>query len=692
MSSFDFMGLVSAIRNHVRTGTIDDLSLLLHQDTAVTARFLNSLPQGVLPQTTVAGLKLLASAAQNTKECQIARAMLLRAGGHWIEAERLWLKAIGPKPTASELCELGAIQAQLGRLNDAHQSYFSAFQMARLNGGVALDAGCFFYSVGQLGAAEEALRAACKHLPENPNAWLELGNALKGQMRWADAQSCYEKAHLLDKSRPEPLNNLGTVLKQLGRFPEALAAWAAACATDPQHLFARLNRGALFSELGRHLEAHSEFAQAIAIAPENFHAHYGLAESLHRLGRHGEALAALVTAELLEPQSVQTHLTRGNCFYALGEFEAAISAYQSCLKRSPGYAEAFINWGNALQELNRHDEAIETFNQALAIRPDYAGARWNRSNSDLINGLTQKAWEDYECRHKIGIAARLPKACPPLLQDTIRPDHRVLMLWDQRFGDIIHALRFLPDMMSRCGEVVWQMAPAMSALFSSSFEGARMVGLDEWPTGFDVALPITSLPYRMGAYTGESQQTPAMGCKHAYLLPPADRIGRWKPAVCDGQTRVGLAWRGQPVPPGRSISLEELRPVLQVKGATFYSLQMGLNAAEAREIEWRGISDLGSCIQDFADTAAIISQLDLVLTIDTAIAHLAAAMGKPVWVLLKFGGDWRWVTEKDSQSVAMWYESARVFQQKFPRQWNDPVQQVRENLESLVGLHFFAHS
>jgi tetratricopeptide (TPR) repeat protein len=683
MNTHEQIDLVLTIQSHLRTGTVDDLLQSLQDAQPALLQLLNHCPPELLKPSTQSALKAWCTDGLPNNERLRARAILLRDGGHLVEAERLWVKTMSPGATARNWCDLGALQAGLQRWQVALESHTRALNLDPSDPLVAFEVGIFMAGLGQSVQAEGVLRHACSLAPNNPQAWLELGNVYKEQSRWSDALGCYQKAHALDRSRPEPLNNLGTALKQMGRLTDALAAWANACALDPQHLYARLNRGALLSDMGHHDQALREFQQAVAVSPADFHAHYGVAEALHRLGRHEDALAALITPELLGPTSPQPHLTRGNCLTALGEFEAAILAYQRCLQVAPHFAEAYINWGSALQELNRHDEACDVFERALAQRPDYAGARWNRANSKLIQALTPAAWDDYECRHQIGMAARLPKACPPLLKGPIKSGQRVLMVWDQRYGDIIHALRYLPAVAERCPDALWQIAPAMQALFAASFPTARMVGVDTWPNEAVVALPITSLPYRMGAFTSATHSASDLGSLGGYLKAPASRMTHWATALDGLAPKVGLAWRGQPVPLGRSISLEELQPVLDVSSVQFHALQLDLRAEETRLLERRRISDLGSCIQDFADTASIISQLDLVITVDTAVAHLAGALGKSVWVLLKHGGDWRWVTTPGTANQAQWYSSARVYQQRFVRSWHDPVQAMKAALNAL---------
>lgn len=673
------MDWLQGLRQNIAAGKVADLAVQMSAASAAQRQALQQCPDTLLSPSARLALATLATAGVPEPESLHARAALYLEGGHTVEAERMVGKALEAAPTAMLWNDLGNVRVRAGNLHGAHEAFTRAVQTGGDNAAILFSAGSFFYGAGLPAEAVPVLERACRLAPKLFGAWLDFGNALKDIGRFDEALSAYGRALEIEPSAAEALNNRATVLKHIGRVEEALRDWSAAITAQPEHLFAFLNRGALLSDLGRPEHALADFEQAVAIAPDNPHAHYGLAECLHRTGLHEEAMAALLPAELLFGNSTGPHLTRGNCLQALGEFEAAINAYARCIEIDPDYVDAYINWGNALQELNHHDEAIDVFGRALAKRPDFTGARWNRANSLLIQGLTPAAWQDYEGRHQLGAAARVPAGSPPLIGNGNLDGKRLLLLWDQRYGDIIHALRYVPEVERRAGSCIWQIAPALQALFAASFPHSRMVAPNEIPAGLELTVPITSLPWLLGAY--DLPDNPAnVAHQMPYLAPPANRLAHWT-AVIGGDLpaetkpdipNIALCWRGQPVPHGRSIPLTELRPLFVTGPACLHALQLDATAQELRLLEHHGIRHYGTSIHDFADTAAILSRMDLVITIDTAVAHLAAALGKPVRVLLKHGNDWRWITISGSRQ-ARWYPTAQVFRQTTPRDWYDVV-------------------
>lgn len=595
--------------------------------------------------------------------------------GRPVEAERQLRRAATESPSADALRLHAEALLMLGRPDDALAALTAALKLFPVDGSLYHQRGCLLHQLGRLSEARQDHAAACERTVTSPQFALELGNVCKDAGDFNAAVAAYDRTIALRPDYPEAFNNRATAQRSLGRAEQALADFSQAIRLNPAHLFAYLNRAALLADLRQLDAARADFEMAIVLAPDNPHTFYGLGEVLHQQGQHLAALAALDAAALLTDRMPMVHLSRGNCLQALGEFETAIAAYRTALAIDPSFIEAFVNWGNALQELGRHTEAIAIYDQALAIRPGYHGADWNRANSLLCLGLAREHWLAYERRHQVQ-THRLGTSPAPLLGETAPDGQRLLLVWDQRFGDIIQCLRFVPEIERRARSCIWQVAKPMRNLVAASFPGINLVDDGVFPDDIDYRLPITSLPLALGVF--DEARIPAAA---PYLHASEERHRFWSaalPARTSGKPlRVGLMWRGQPVPPGRSIPLERLEPLLRLQGLQFCALQPGTTPTEREFLRRRGVMQFGDCVKSFEDTAAIIDQLDIVVTIDTSVAHLAGALGKPAKVLLKAGGDWRWHT---AGAQSAWYPSATLYRQPKPGDWSSTVATLVQDL------------
>jgi tetratricopeptide (TPR) repeat protein len=611
----------------------------------------------------------------------LAAGLAFLRAGRPVEAERQLRRVANEEPSAQALRLQAEALLMLGRHDDALAALTAALKLAPADGSLHHQRGCLLHQLGRLPEARQDHAAACERAPASPEFALELGNVCKDAGDFTAAVAAYDRAVALRPNYPEAFNNRATAQRSLGRGEQALADFSQAIRLNPAHLFAYLNRAALLADLRQLDAARADFEMAIVLAPDNPHTFYGLGEVLHQQGQHRAALAVLDAAALLTERMPMVQLSRGNCLQALGDFDAAIAAYRTALAIDPSFIEAYVNWGNALQELGRHTEAIAIYDQALAIRPGYHGAAWNRANSLLCLGLDRTQWLAYERRHQVQ-RHRLGTSPAPLLGDTAPDGQRLLLVWDQRFGDIIQCLRFVPEINRRARHCTWQVAKPMRDLVEASFPDLHLVDDDVFSGDIDYRLPITSLPLALGVF--DQTLIPAAA---PYLHASDERRRFWGAALparsVTNSLRVGLMWRGQPVPPGRSIPLEQLEPLLRLPGLQFCALQPGTTPAERELLSRRGVMQFGDCVRSFHDTAAIIELLDLVVTIDTSVAHLAGALGKPAKVLLKAGGDWRWHT---AGAYSAWYPGATLYRQTRPGDWATPIAELVQDLSSIAPV------
>jgi hypothetical protein len=368
----------------------------------------------------------------------------------------------------------------------------------------------------------------------------------------------------------------------------------------------------------------------------------------------------------------------GIVLHALGRDEDALASYARALALKPDHADAHNNLGLALRDLNRHEEALRCFELAQAIEPDHVDAHVNEALVRLALGDYARGWKDYVWRlHTANFSKGRKRPAQPLwLRQCDISGRTILLHGEQGLGDTIQFARFVPRVAELGGKVVLAVQRPLTALMTG-LQGAAVVrGQGDPVPPFDAYCPLPSLPL---AFKTTLETIPA---DVPYLSAPADRLAKWRPVVdALPRPRIGLMWtRGAASPQDRrSLPLRLLLPLLERRDIQFVALQKELPDDEGTLFQSTGMPGfLGERLADLADTAAIIAMLDLVITIDTSIAHVAGALGKPMWVLLPFAADWRWLRDR---SDSPWYPTARLFRQPAPGDWHSVVRRVAEALE-----------
>jgi tetratricopeptide (TPR) repeat protein len=464
-------------------------------------------------------------------------------------------------------------------------------------------------------------------------------------------------------------------LHQAGRLDEAGDAYRALLRENPRDSDALHYLGLIASRRSNHREAIALIESAIRINGRVPAYHCNLGSACKEEGRFEDAIAAFREALRLDPGFQAAYSNLGNTLLELGKSGEAAASYQKALALRPDFAEAHYNLGNAYLGQYRLEEAIACYDRALALRPDYAAAKFNKSNALLCGGVSRAAWQLYEYRLQSPGYLHLGDCGLPLLGETAPQGKKLLVQWEQRYGDIIQMLRYLPMLEQAAGECWWQIAEPMRALAGRSFPGSRFIGTSECPQGLDYRVPYTSLPLVLRTFS-----EPAIPREAPYLTASPDRAVLWKQKLEQGAPpRIGIIWRGNPKPPNRSVPIACLLPLLDDRRAIWVALQNDLLGNEREALEQRGhVVTAGEDLATFDDTAAAMAALDLVIAVDTAAAHLAGALGKPVWVLLKFGADWRWLREREDSP---WYPTARLFRQAAPGDWAGVLRRVQAALE-----------
>jgi tetratricopeptide (TPR) repeat protein len=604
----------------------------------------------------------------------------------------------------------GLVLAVLDRHAEALASYERAIALkpeypeALNNRGNALRA---------LGRCEEALASferAIALRSDYAEAYNNRGNALAALGRGEEALASYDAALALNPRHADALVNRAQVLRTTGRAEDALASLDRALILDAKHATAHALRGGLLRALMRPQEAVASFSQALALKPDDVDAlagrantHYDLksfgealadydrvlalrpdyaeivnnrGNALRELGRHQEALAAFARAISLKPDYAGAFNNRGNVWLQLNRPAEALADYDRALALEPDYTDALVNRGSALQCLDRLDEAAASFDRAIAVLPDLAEARWNKALLDLLRGDFGSGLPGYEWRWRRGDAEGFRNFTQPQWRGEDLNGRTILLHAEQGFGDTLQMVRYVPMVAARGGRVVLEAPDALLPLLADIEGITVLLGPGSALPGFDLHCPLMSLPLAFGT----TLETIPGGVP--YLRAPSRRVDAWR-ARLDNLPRpcVGLVWSGKPSHKNdhnRSIPLAILAPVLRLPGLTFVSLQREYRDSDRTDLaRWPNLRRFDHALNDFADTAALIAQIDLVVAVDTAAAHLAGAMGKPLWVLLSHIQDWRWLL---SRADSPWYPTARLLRQPQIGDWDSVITKLAQDL------------
>lgn len=413
-------------------------------------------------------------------------------------------------------------------------------------------------------------------------------------------------------------------------------------------------------------------ARAVALEPLNVKAHLQQARILRVMGAHEDAVASAMRAVELAPASVEAWRALGVMCVGANRLQRALAAFERASGLDPAHTETLNNLGWALTQMQRYDAALSVLDRGLALAPDGAALRWNRGLCLLSMGRFAEGLEDYEARFAIDDPSfeRLRRSDAPLWRKGEAIAGKRLFLYnDQGHGDTIQFIRFARDLRRMDAEVIAEVQPELAELCASVDPNLRIVRQREAPPAFDLLCPMASLPHRLGL---TASTIPA---RVPYLRADEARSAAWRERLADlpGRMRVGLAWAGNARhanDANRSIALARLEPLLGAAGVSFVSLQKEMRSGDAEILARHGVVDHTAMLADFSDTAALISNLNLVITVDTSVAHLAGALGVPVWIFVPFAADFRWMAGRDDSP---WYPTARLFRQPRFRDWESAI-------------------
>jgi predicted O-linked N-acetylglucosamine transferase (SPINDLY family)/ADP-heptose:LPS heptosyltransferase len=527
---------------------------------------------------------------------------------------------------------------------------------------------------GETAAAETALKALLAADPMHARAWHRLALLAQGRADHAVACDLFRRALALEPNAPDAHNNLGVSLGALGRRDEAIVCYRRALALRPDYAKACLNLGAALMETDALDEAAEHLGRAATLDPKLAEAPYNLGNLAEKRSDYAGAAEHFRRAATLRPGFYAAHNNLGAVLLKDGDPEGARESFVRAIELNPGEAEAHHNLSNALIDLGRYQDALAACGRATAIDRNHAQANFTEAMLLLVQGKLREGFEKYEWRWKLGTLVPRQFAVPTWNGEDLA-GRTILLHGEQGYGDSIHGLRYVPLVAARGARVVLELPAPLVRLAGSVSGVAELLDAGQRLPRFDLVCPLLSLPRAFGTTL---ETIPA---DVPYLAPPADATARWRERLSGGEFKIGIAWAGSPLHRSdaqRSIDIETLAPLLARDGPRWFSLQVGEHAADLARLPAGRVTDLAPQLTDFAETAAAITQLDLVVTVDTAIAHVAGALARPAWVMLRSRPDWRWLLEREDTP---WYPTLRLFRQRERGDWDEVVARVRAALE-----------
>jgi len=519
---------------------------------------------------------------------------------------------------------------QQGRIREAEQAYHTLLGRNPRDARVLHLLGLLTAQNGQTSRGAELIRRSLEIDPRRFLAHRDLGNILLQGRDFAGALESFNRALMLKPREADVLDNRGTALRMLNRLEEALASHDMALALSPDHALAHLNRGS----------------------------------ALAGLGRLGEALESFDRAIALDGTSALAHSNRGSALHRLERYDEALQSHDRAVALAPGLAHAHIARGQTLAELGRYDQALASFAHALRLNPQSAEAQFGRATTLLVTGNFHDGWRAYEDRRRrVGADAFHAQGRPQWSGREDISGKTLFIEGEQGLGDMIQFCRFARLCADKGARVILTARESQIRLLQSLDARIEVRPQASWPTAFDYHIPLMSLPLALDVpQSGFAAATP-------YLKAEPARVERWRHRIGSHGLKIGICWQGGPGNPARSFSLAALAPIASRPGIRLISLQKGAGheqlATSPIPVETLG-EDYDAGPDAFLDAAAAMELVDLVISCDTSLAHLAGALARPVWVVLKFAPDWRYLLGREDSP---WYPTMRLFRQDRPGDW-----------------------
>ncbi len=534
-----------------------------------------------------------------------------------------------------------------------------------------------FLDVGNLELAANLALQATLIDPDFASPHVSLGNARQGMGDFEGAVESFERALALEPEQPEILNNLASALNELGRWRDAADAASRAVIAMPGLLAAHINLGNALLGIDNVEQAAQSYRIALKLAPDHSDTHFNLGNALLRMGDADGALESFERAVANDPENPAKLYNVGNALLERGRLEDAADHYRRALSTSPGNTDILNNLASAYQFMGFEDKAVSTFRQALDQDPDNAELHFNLALALIQMGDFAEGWREYEARwgHS-GLGLKKRDFPWPQWGGGDLKGLTILLHGEQGLGDAIQFSRFAAGVAERGGKVILECPRPLASLLATAPGVAEVVEAGGSLPPFDRHAPMMSLPRLLGT---RLETVPA---DVPYLSVPE---GAGAPGAEGDGFKVGFVWGGSATQRNdrdRSCDARLFERLFDLSGVRFFSFQVGSHADAFETLSHGGnVMELGTGFGDFADTAAAVAEMDLVISVDTAVAHLAGAMGRPVWTLLAYAPGFLWMRGRDD---SVWYPTMRLFRQPSWGDWDSVFTDVRAALEETL--------
>jgi len=584
----------------------------------------------------------------------------------------------------TQLMQSAVLHHRAGHVEQAEHLYRQVLEERPHDPHVLHSLGVITFRKGQVEQAAQLVGRAIQADPQVSQFYNTLGVILDNLGRVDEALTALRQAIDLRPDYIEAYNNMAITLQTAGRIEEAIEVCRKALEVQPTYARAYHTMGFCLHALGHLDEAITSYQKALALDPSLVEVYNQLGVVFSQQERFDEAVGYLQQAVGRDPQYAEAHNNLGIVRRALGQMDRAIECYRKAIQIQPRFPEAHYNLANALKELGDCDRSIACYDQAIGLRPDYADAHWNRALAFLLKGDLKQGWKEYPWRHKANLDTSLyPHVFSrPRWQGEPLADKRLLVYCEQGLGDAIQFIRFVPQIKALgAAEVILETWPPLVQLLKVIPCVDRLVeaSTQKLPEDeFDLCVSIMDLPRVFGTSLDTIPGTVP------YLYPEPAKVGTWQQRLTGPGLKVGIVWAGRPThgnDANRSCRLEPFLALAKIDGVQLYGLQKGPAASQVHLLPSDiSFTNLGEEFTDLMDAACCMEAMDLVISVDTAMAHLAGALGRPVWTLLPFAPDWRWMLHRDDSP---WYPTMRLFRQGRPKDWDDVFAAVGEQLRIL---------
>lgn len=617
--------------------------------------------------------------------CNSNRGNVLKALKRLDEALYSYDEAIRLQPDFAQVyANRGNVLQELNRFDDALRSYDQAISLQAGDAECYSNRGIALQKLQRLDDAvlsyDQAIAANSAYAP----AYFHRANVLHELNRSVEALTSYDQAIKLKPEYAPAYYNRGNLLHQLQRFDQALSSYDEAIRYQPDYADAYANRGIVLLELNRLDEALLNFELALTLHPDAAQFHFNRGSALLRLKRFSEALSSFENAICLQTDCADFYCNRGQALQELLRFEDAVLSYDQAISIKSDYASAYYNRGLALRELQRLDEAIMSYQRAIQISPDFAEAHWNLALCHLLAGNFKDGWQGFEWRWRDALAFKFQEqrnfSQPLWLGEASLEDKTILLYAEQGLGDTLQFSRYVEGVVQCGAKVILEVQRPLVSLLGHLDGISQIVARGDALPAFDYQCPLCSLPL---AFKTELHTIPQVSQQ---ITSDSDHVEKWRSLIGQsGKPRIGIVWRGNPMHKNddkRRISLAQLIPYLSSQ-FDYFSLQKELGETDRALLADCGrIKHFGEKLEDFADTAALCTLMDLVISVDTSVAHLAGTLGRPTWILLPYSPDWRWLLERDDSP---WYSSVKLYRQETTGDWRSVLEKARCDLQQLLS-------